>query len=353
MRKWMRQMARMLCLLLAVGTLVGCDSKGQSDAASSQQEQTMKIGMCFDTFTIERWLKDRDVFSATAASLGAEVNVQNANGDVQKQKEQLQRFIEDGVDAVVIIAVDESKLTEELEAAHRKGIKIIAYDRLINSPYVDLYISFDNNMVGQMMAESISECLNAKGSVQRNVLMICGAKEDRNVSMVEEGFRKIAETENLNIVDTFYADGWRAENVDLYFAENSQVLSQVDAIMCGNDSLAGEVIDILATNRMAGDVVVVGQDADLDACQRIVEGTQEMTVYKTVELMAKRAAELTIDLIQGTDLNSQDMDTIAYDGGEIPYVAMAPQAVTKENMDSVIIESGFHLKEDVYMNVGN
>ena len=78
-----------------------------------------------------------------------------------------------------------------------------------------------------------------------------------------------------------------------------------------------------------------------------------MTVYKTVELMAKRAAELTIDLIQGTNLNFQDMETIACDGGEIPYVAMAPQAVTEESMDSVIIESGFHLKEDVYLNVGN
>ena len=348
----MKQLVRRLTAmsLVIAMLLCGCGTR-EVTSKDTEVDDTIRIGVCFDTFTIERWLKDRDVFSSTALNLGAEVNVQNANGDVDKQKEQITRFIDDNYDAIVIIAVDETKLGDEIAAAHKKGIKIVAYDRMINNPNVDLYVSFDNEAVGAMMAESIGDRLNEKSNTRRNVLMICGSDTDRNVGMVETGFERVAEEKNLHIVDKYYAAGWRAENVDIYFAEHPDVLNQVDAIMCGNDSLAGEVISILAVNRKAGDIVVVGQDADLDACQRIVEGTQTMTVYKAVELMASEAAVMTVSLCKNRSYGGA-VNYISCDGGEIMYIAMTPEAVTIDNLDQVIIESGFHLKEDVYRNVG-
>ena len=108
---------------------------------------------------------------------------------------------------------------------------------------------------------------------------------------------------------------------------------------------------MLAEKRMAGRILVVGQDADLEACQRIVEGTQLMTVYKPVEKLAQRAAECTVALVQNETIVGEDVTTLNNGKYQIPYVALKPVCVTEDNINEVIINSGFHLKEDVYLNV--
>ena len=119
--------------------------------------------------------------------------------------------------------------------------------------------------------------------------------------------------------------------------------------MCGNDDVATSVIRALAVCQLAGEKPVVGQDADLPACQHIVEGTQLMTVFKPVSKLAEQAAQLSVRLASGDDI---DVDSTISDGQyDIPYVATEPVAVTRDNIDEVIIDSGFHSKEDVYMNV--
>lgn len=118
--------------------------------------------------------------------------------------------------------------------------------------------------------------------------------------------------------------------------------------MCGNDDLAREVVRVLAENRLAGKICVVGQDADLEACQRIVADTQCMTVYKPIEKLAKAAAEYAVALAKGEEM---EVTETCNDGKyEIPYVKLQPLSVTKSNMDAIIIASGFHLREDVYID---
>lgn len=119
-------------------------------------------------------------------------------------------------------------------------------------------------------------------------------------------------------------------------------------IMCGNDGIAGYAIQALSERRLAGSVCVVGQDADLDACQRIVEGTQCMTVYKPVEQLAKRAAELAVELAMGKSLNIKE--TIDDGTYKVPYEKLTPVAVTKENMDEVITGK-YHEASDIYLNI--
>jgi len=126
------------------------------------------------------------------------------------------------------------------------------------------------------------------------------------------------------------------------------VVSKADAIMCGNDALAGEAIHALAERGFAGKIFVTGQDGDLEACQRLVEGTQLITVYKPVEKLARLAAECAVKLATGKNLGETEM---FFDGSQdIPYIAIEPSAVTRENLDAVIIDSGFHLREEVYLN---
>lgn len=341
-------MKKKLAAVLAIVFLLGgCTANEESLNTDTEQEDPISIGICFDTFTIERWVKDRDVFAYTATELGADVNVQNANGDVEKQREQIQHFIEMEVDALVVVAVDADRITDLLESAHAREIAVIAYDRLIMDAPIDLYISFDNYAVGEMMAEKIAaDCGEAPG-----VLVVAGPESDKNVPLVMEGFEAVAKEADFRIVDEVHIEGWRAENVGVYFDRNPGILEDVDAVMCGNDSLAGAVVQFLAEKRLAGTVVVTGQDADLDACQRIVEGTQTMTVYKPVEQLARQAAELTVRLACGEDIRGFVTETIDNDAGNVPYVALIPVAVDAECMDEVIVQSGFHLREDIYMNV--
>ena len=303
--------------------------------------------MCFDSFVIERWQRDRDVFVSTAKELGAEVNVQNANGDPAKQKEQIEYFIKKGMDIIVIICIDSKEIADSVKKAQDEGIKVIAYDRPISNAGADLYISFDNEMVGEMMGEAFVK----NGLKGGKVVMICGPLTDNNVPMVRDGFTRVMEENDNEVLDIYYADGWKAEAAGDYVYNNTELIEEADAIMCGNDDLASKVVYALSEKRLAGKKMVSGQDADLEACQRIVEGTQLMTVYKPIEKLAGKAAEAAVALANGEELPAEELSE--YDDGKktVPYLKIETVSVSKDNMDDVIIKNGFHLKEDVYLNV--
>lgn len=331
--------------------LTGCaERQEQQTVAQEEQEEAIQIGITFDSFVIERWQRDRDVFVSAAQELGAEVNVQNANGNMQEQIDQIDYFIEKKMDVIVVVMVasdaDPEGLVNAVERAQKAGIRVVAYDRLILNAGVDLYISFDNGQVGRLMAEHMREHLQGGG----DVLQICGPMADYNVPQVMEGFSQVLEGSGLKISQTEHAEGWLGETG---FTVTSNYLGKnpVPAgIMCGNDSIAGHSIRALSERRLAGSVCVVGQDADLDACQRIVEGTQCMTVYKPVEKLARRAAELSVALAEGEYLTSPEtMNDGRYD---VPYERLEPIAVTKENMDEVITGK-YHEESDIYLNVRN
>ena len=298
--------------------------------------------LTLDSFVIERWEKDRDVFVSTASSLGATVNVQNANGDPAKQVEQIQYLIDKKVDCIVIIAIDADALKDVLKDAKKAGIPVVCYDRLIPNVNTDLYISFDNERVGEMLGEAI-----ASQNVE-DVIMICGPLTDNNVPMVNQGFLSVMEENNIKVLDSYNCEGWKAEMGSAYVYDNMDSIREADAIMCGNDDVATSVIKALAVGQLAGKIPVVGQDADLPACQHIVQGTQLMTVYKPVGKLAEEAAKLSVQLAKGQSL---DVENVINDGTyKIPYVAIEPIAVNKDNIDEVIIDGGFHSREDVYLN---
>lgn len=337
-------------ICLAMMILTGCKEKQEKPVGSdSVQEDVMQIGITFDSFIIERWQRDRDVFVSAARELGAEVNVQNANGDLQEQVAQIDYFIKKKVDAIVIVMVASGEangnLLAAVERAQRAGIPVIAYDRLILNADVDLYISFDNVQVGCLMGEHMREHLGGSGQI----LQICGPLADYNVPQMMSGFSEVLEGTDMEITRTEHAEGWHAETG---FAVAGSYLGSghvPDGIMCGNDSIAGHAIRALSEQRLAGDVCVVGQDADLDACQRIVEGTQCMTVYKPVEKLARRAAELAVLLASGE--GQLQVEETIYDGTyDVPYERLEPYAVTRGNMDE-IITGKYHEEDDIYLNV--
>jgi len=309
------------------------------------QDDRVLIGFSLGTLKEERWLKDRDILIAKVKELGGDILVQNANNDDKDQLNQVKYLLEQGIDVLVIVPNDLQKAAYAVELAKRQGVKVISYDRLVLKANADVYISFDNYMVGELMAKHLLEAV-PNGSV----LIINGAKSDNNTKMIKEGYDRVLSDKlksgEIEIIGEEWAPNWMKEYAFGVTDKLLQDKKHIDGIIAGNDSLAEGAIEALSEHRLAGKVTVTGQDADLSACQRIVEGTQIMTVYKPIDKMAAETAKLAMKLAQGQRLG---ISKTIYDGKyDIPYYMLEPIAVTKENMDDTIIKDGFHLREEVY-----
>lgn len=340
----------LLCFMCCCTLLAGCGSQSEEKKETEVKEKKIQIGFSFDSFVIERWNREKEVFVTEASDMGAVVNVQNANGDIETQIEQIQYFIKKNMDVIVIVATDSNGLSEVVDEAIKEGIHVIAYDRMINNADIDLYISFDNEKVGNLMAETLLRATDYSG----NYLMLCGPKTDDNVDRVTRGFDKAITDRNISIAGLMNAESWRAEAAYEYLTGNPELMDNVDAIMCGNDNIATQTVRYLSENGMAGSIPVVGQDADLEACQRIVEGTQLMTVYKPIDNLAKTAAKAAVNMAYGKgleDIEAECMRMTDEEGNSYQYISLEPVAVTVDNMDQVIVEGGFHLAKEVYLNV--
>lgn len=310
-----------------------------------KEDDQILIGFSLGTLKEERWIKDRDILIAEVKEMGGDILVQNANNDDNDQLNQVRYLVEQGIDVLIIVPNDLEKAVHAVEMAKRNGVKVISYDRLVMRANADVYISFDNYAVGELMAKHITENIP-----EGNILIINGAKSDYNTNMIKQGYDRVLSDKvkegKIEIIAEEWACNWMKEHAFAVTERELQSKKHIDGIIAGNDSLAEGAIEALSEYRLAGTVLVTGQDADLSACQRIVEGTQLMTVYKPIDKLAAETAKLAIKLAEGKSLNIQK--TI-YDGKyDIPYLMLSPTVVDKENMDATIIKDGFHIKEDVY-----
>ena len=152
----------------------------EETASAGKEEHKIQIGLTVDSFVIERWIRDRDVFVATARELGADVNVQDAGADAEEQISQIEYFISKQVDVIVVIARDCGVLSDVVQKAQNAGIPVISYDRMINNANTDFYISFDNRKVGEIMAQALIDAIPQGG----DIFMIQGSSSDNNVKML-------------------------------------------------------------------------------------------------------------------------------------------------------------------------
>ncbi|KXG74707.1 sugar ABC transporter substrate-binding protein [Thermotalea metallivorans] len=319
----------------------------QKDKEAEIVDNRVKIGFSLGTLKEERWMKDRDILMAKVKDLGGDIIVQNANNDDQDQLKQVRYLLDQGIDVLVIVPNDLEKAAAAVELAKRQGVKVISYDRLVLKSNVDLYISFDNVRVGELMAKYVLEHVP-----EGNVLIVNGATSDHNTKMIKEGYDKLLQPKvksgHIKIIAEEWASNWMNEYAFRVTDELLQQGNAIHAIIAGNDGLADGIIGALSEHRLAGKTVVAGQDADLAACQRIVEGTQLMTVYKPIEKLADVTAKMAVKLARGESL---DIENSIFDGRySVPYYVLEPIAVDKNNIDETIIKDGFHMRDEVYRN---
>jgi D-xylose transport system substrate-binding protein len=332
--------SRTLALLsLGLIILAGC--------AKSPGGNRPKIGLSLDTLKEERWQHDRDLFVARAKELGIEVLVQASNSNDALQNNQAENLLTQGVRVLVVVPHNGKSAATIVESAHKAGVPVIAYDRLINDSDLDLYISFDNVKVGELQASYLVD-RKPKG----NYVLIGGAPTDNNAKLFRQGqmnvLKPYIDRGDIKVVGDQWANDWLPVEA-LKIMENALTRNnnQVDAVVVSNDGTAGGAIQALAEQNLAGKVLVSGQDADLAGCQRIVAGTQSMTVYKPILKLANLAAEVAVKMAKGQPL-TEKTTTVNNGKKDVPSILIPPVQVDKTNLDSTVIADGYQKKEEVY-----
>ncbi len=341
------------CLLSVVTGLVLARGGGGKTAAKRERPL---IGLSMDTLKEERWQGDRDMFVKRAAELGADVEVQSANSDDVRQIKDVETLITRGVDALVIIPHDGAACAKAVELAHQAGIPVLAYDRLITGAELDVYMTFDNVKVGELQAKFLAERFAASGGGRKRLVRIYGSKTDNNALLFKQGqdniLKPLIASGAVEVVHEDWAQDWRPENAKkianaaITKAAATGGALPFDAILASNDGTAGGAITALTEEGLAGKILVTGQDAELAACQRIVAGTQSMTIYKPLKQLASKAAELAVKLAQrrpvftGAELDNGRV--------RVPSVFLDVIPVTRENIDATVVADGFHRREAIY-----
>lgn len=338
-----------LVLSVVVGLVLGRGS-GTATRDPAVGPREISIGLSMDTLKEARWARDRDALVARAAELGAKVTVLSANSDDTRQVADVASLITNGVDVLVIVPHDSTAMAKGVELAHAANIPVIAYDRIIQDSDLDLYVTFDNERVGELQAHYLLDALkDAPAPIK--LVRIYGSKTDNNAGMFKAGQDKALApalaSGRVEVLHEDWADDWKPENAKrIANAAITRHGHAIDAILATNDGTASGAIQALREEGITGKVLVTGQDAELVACQRIVAGEQAMTIYKPVDQLARRAAEIAVAFARGKPIVAKA--TVHNGKLDVPTVFHEVITVTKENMDQTVIADGFHTREQVY-----
>src|SRR3954462_128809 len=301
------------------------------------------IGLSLDTLKEERWQRDRDTFTAEAQKLGATVIVQSANSDDTRQVRDVESLLSRHVDVLVIVPHNGAAMTRAVKSANDEKIPVIAYDRLILNANIDYYLTFDNVKVGEAQA-SYAVARLPKDRTAR-IVRSYGAPTDNNAKLFKQGqdnvLTPLLQTKKIEVVHEDGALDRKPENPkEIMNAAIPKAGRNIDAVIVSNDGTAGGAIQALLEEGLAGKGLVTGQDADLAACQRILRGTQAMTVYKPLKNLAALAARVAVDVAQG----KKPATSVTLDNGtrQVPSIFEQVISVDKANLLSTVVADGFH-----------
>ncbi|WP_208585788.1 sugar ABC transporter substrate-binding protein [Gracilibacillus suaedae] len=336
--------------LIILLLLAACTS---SDITSDEQNAVTKlrtdkdkvyVGFALDTLKEDRWYRDKEYVESKVKELGGNIKTLAANGNQEVQIEQVKLLINEGIDVLIIVPSNSEASSEAVELAHDAGVKVIAYDKLILGTELDYYVSFDNEKVGELQAQIVLDKVN-----NGNFAYVGGAETDNNALLVRNGAMKVLQPlidkGDIDLVYDKYTDNWSKDIAEEQLSEflNSNNI-QLDGIVTGYDGLAEGAVNVLGDQ--AEDIPISGQDAELNAIKRILEGTQAGTVYKPIEDLADQAANLAMDVANGTEITTDG--TVNNQKIDVPSILLEPIRVNKDNINETIIESGHFTEEEIY-----
>ena len=369
-------MKKKLLAAVAVGalaiSLAACSStRGGDDPSGAAASTDCNVGIAMPTRSLERWINDGEQLQAKLKDAGCTVDLQYADNKTDQQISQIQNQLAGGAKILVIAAIDGSTLGPVLEEAKAQDATVIAYDRLINgSENVDYYATFDNYKVGTLQGQYIETQLGLKdGKGPFNLEPFAGSPDDNNAKFffagawdvlkpyVDKGQLVVPSGKSPANDDAWASIGIQGWASDKAQAEMDNRLSsfygdgkKVNVVLSPNDSLA---IGIEASLKSAGYTpgvdypIITGQDADKANVKAILDGAQAMTVWKDTRALGDRVFTMIQEIKDGKTVEVNDTKT--YDNGKkvVPSYLLTPEVVTKDDVQSKLIDSGFLKASDV------
>ncbi|HSC91691.1 MAG TPA: substrate-binding domain-containing protein [Gaiellaceae bacterium] len=367
--------ARSRWLLLALATLVlalvaaGCGGDDEEGAATTGGETSTGAAaaegsiwvLLPDSASSDRWEKDdRRYFKESFDAAGVDYNIVNAEGDANTQLQQAEQAINAGAKVILLVNLSSESGATIIDKAREADVKVVDYDRLTAAGGgADVYVSFDNVKVGQTMADTVGPVIDGLGVDKPKIVMMNGGPTDNNSKLFKQGYyesgdyavKKKADAGEWEVVADQDVPDWDNQQALTLF---EQILvankNKVDAVFAANDGIAGSVISALDSAGV-GPIPVSGQDATAPGIQNILAGRQTMTVYKPIKAEAEAGAKAALALLNGEDVKAieGDWEVISINNGEadLPYIALTPIAVTKDNIADTVIADGFRTWDEV------
>ena len=273
-----------------------------------------------------------------------EVLYNNANEDASKQQSQAEAALTQGAEVLVLDPVDAKSAAAIVEKANAQNVPVLSYDRLIENAEVDYYVSFDNEHVGELQAESLSEKLKEDGAPSGPIVMINGDPADSNAALFKAGAHTGFEKSGVQIAKEYDTPEWSATNAQNEMQQAITALGNdgFEGVYGANDEMAaGAIAAMKGAGINPAERPSTGQDATVPGVQRIIAGQQYMTVYKATDLETKAAAEIAVALAQGKEPQVEITEKINNGKTDVPSVLLEPVAVTKDNVKDTVIKDEF------------
>lgn len=339
----------------------------QAAAAAPSTGEKIKIGLSFSDFATERWKPESEIIKKLLEAKGYEVLIQEANHDVKLQNDQIDNMVSQGVKALIVVAEDGDAVATSVDKAADAGVKVIAYDRLIKSPKIAGYISFNNEEVGRQQADGVMKALDianwdvaAKGPAK--IVKLGGSPTDNNAILFRKGQDDIVDplvkAGKVEIVADQWVDNWDAANA-LKLMENilTAANNKVDGVVASNDGTALGALQALKAQGLAGKVPISGQDATADGCNSIVKGELTVSILKDIRNLAPISVDMVDNLLNNKPVEGLKEFTMAEltndtsKQGNVEALFLPVQQVNKENAYDLCVKNGFQKYEDVYRDI--
>jgi D-xylose transport system substrate-binding protein len=349
-------------LILLSIVLSACAPKAETPSASGEK---IKVGLSFSDFATERWKNEEILMRALLEEKGYEVLSQEANHDVKLQNDQIDNMVAQGVKALIVVAEDGDAIVTSVDKAADAGVLVLAYDRLIKTPKIAAYVSFNNVEVGRQQADGVMKAVDienwdvaANGKLR--LVKLGGSPTDNNAILFRQGQDEILAKyeDKFEIVADQWVDNWDAANA-LKLMENilTATGNDFDAVVASNDGTALGALQAMKAQGLAGKVPISGQDATADGCNSIVKGELTVSILKDIRNLSPLAVDLIDKLLKGstnTGLSSYTMAELTNDPnkkGEVMCFFLEVDQVTKDNVYDLVVVSGFQAYEDVYRDI--
>ncbi len=366
---------KVLLSAIAAGALVlGLSACAPESVTSGDGADKGLIGVAMPTQESERWIKDGDAVKEGLEAEGYTVDLQYAQDDIPKQIEQIDAMITKGAKVLIIAAKDGTALTDQLQQAADAGIKVIAYDRLINeSPNVDYYATFDNYGVGVLQANSLLAGLGVTDIDGKavdgvtgpfNIELFAGSPDDNNTHFFFNGAMDTLQPfidSGVLVVksgqvtqDVVATQDWKLENAQKRMEDLLTTFysggDKVDGVLSPYDGLSRGIISALTDVGYAVGPdfpIITGQDAELDSVKAIVAGEQYATIFKDTRELAAATVQMTLAILAGDTPETNDSET--YDNGVkvVPTNQLTPYIVRKDDIDKLLVQSGYYTADQV------